>query len=330
MRWLSSCLGSLAAISCGFGPVAGDPVPIPSAGASSVSGSSGISGSGGAASSMAGSAPGGATTLGGESGGGTGPIIPQGGSSGASSGGTGGAAGGAGGGAAGAGGTGPQIDPDFTLLWRDDFDTFDDARWTKATHTFPENLARFSAGNAVVEGGLLKLRVSNVPNGDKQYSAAEVLTKEEFTFGRFEGRIKFCAGSGMVSSLFTYKQDVNESWQEIDIEFLGYLPKSIQYNLISGTLNNRKYQPKVITLQYGPPTEFHDYAMEWKPDGITFYVDGVQTHKDVQATLQDAAHLHMNAWPTNNAVTSFAGPLDTSAIPCEAQYDWVAAYSYTP
>jgi endo-1,3-1,4-beta-glycanase ExoK len=273
---------------------------------------------------MAGSAPGGAATMGGESGGGTGPITPQGGSSGASS-------GAAGGGAAGAGGTtGSAIDPAFTLLWRDDFDTFDDARWTKASHTFPENLARFSAGNAVVEGGLLKLRVSNVPNGDKQYSAAEVLTKEEFTFGRFEGRIKFCAGSGMVSSLFTYKQDVNESWQEIDIEFLGYLPKSIQYNLISGTLDSRKYQPKVITLQYGPPTEFHDYAMEWKPDGITFYVDGVQTHHDVQATLQDAAHLHMNAWPTNNAVTSFAGPLDTSAIPCEAQYDWVAAYSYTP
>jgi hypothetical protein len=38
----------------------------------------------------------------------------------------------------------------------------------------------------------------------------------------------------------------------------------------------------------------------------------------------------MNAWPTNNQVTSFAGPLDTDAIPCEAHYDWVQVFSYTP
>jgi beta-glucanase (GH16 family) len=234
------------------------------------------------------------------------------------------------GGAGGAAGSGAQIDPAFKLLWRDEFDTFDPNRWATATHTFPENLARFSAANALVEDGLLKLRVSNVPSGDKPYSAAEVLTQREFTFGRFEGRIKFCAGSGMVSSLFTYKEDVNESWQEIDIEHLGNLPKSIQYNLISGSLNSRKYQPKVVALPYAPPSEFHDYALEWRPDGVTFYVDGVQSHQDVQATLQDAAHLHMNVWPTDNAVTSFAGPLDPDAIPCEAQYDWVAAYSYEP
>jgi beta-glucanase (GH16 family) len=263
------------------------------------------------------------------SGDGAGPTTPQGGAAGASSAGA-GAGGSSAGAASGAAGSGPQIDPAFTLLWRDEFDAFDSNRWTKATHTFPENLARFSAGNAVVEAGMLKLRVSNVQNGDKPYTAAEVLTKEEFTFGRFEGRIKFCAGSGLVSSLFTYKQDVNESWQEIDIEFLGYLPKSIQYNLISGSLDNRVYQPKVVALEYAPSAEFHDYAMEWRPDGVTFYVDGVQTHHDVQATLKDPVHLHMNAWPTDNAVTSFAGPLDTSAIPCEAQYDWVAAYSYTP
>jgi beta-glucanase (GH16 family) len=307
-------LGSLALFSCGFDGPPTQPATGGSAGSAAVSGAGNVAGS---------SAPAGAS---GSSTGG-GPTTPQGGT-----GGTGGTGAGAGtsngGGASGSGGTSP-LDA-FQLLWRDDFDSFDSNRWTKATHTFPENLAQFSAANVLVEAGLLKLRVTEVPNGPKPYAGAEIYSVQEFKFGRFEGRIKFCAGSGLVSSLFTYKEDVEQSWQEIDIEHLGNLPKSIQYNLIYGTLAERKYQPKVVTFDYTPTAEFHDYAIEWKPDGITFYVDGQQTHHDVQATIQDAAKLRMNAWPTDNSVTSFAGPLDTNAIPCEAQYDWIQVFSYTP
>jgi beta-glucanase (GH16 family) len=231
---------------------------------------------------------------------------------------------------AGSGGAGGAADPQFKLLWRDDFDSFDDDRWVKATHTFDENAAHFVPDNVVVEGGLLKLKVTQVASGNKQYSAAEVYSSKDFTFGRFEGRIRFCAGSGLVSSLFTYRDDVEVSWQEIDVEHLGNLPNSIQYNLISGTFASRQYQPKVVTFPYSPTAEFHDYTIEWLPDGITFYVDGVQSHHDVQATLQDSAKLRMNAWPTNNQITSFAGPLDTNAIPCEAEYEWVQVFAYTP
>jgi endo-1,3-1,4-beta-glycanase ExoK len=232
--------------------------------------------------------------------------------------------------AAGFGGAGDAADSRFKLLWRDDFDRFDDQRWVKASHTFDENAAQFVPDNVVVEGGLLTLKVTKVASGDKPYAAAEVYSNDDFRFGRFEARIKFCAGSGLVSSLFTYRDDVEVSWQEIDVEHLGNLPHAIQYNLISGTAKSRQYQPKVVMFDYSPAAEFHDYTIEWLPDGVTFYVDGVQSHHDVQATLQDSAKLRMNAWPTNNQITSFAGPLDTTAIPCEARYDWVQVSSYTP
>ena len=331
MRFVPFFVGCLAVVSCGFDT---PPTDQPrSAGGSAGAGSAGAGGN------VAGTtAPGGTSGAGApQAGAGGATVTPQGGTAGSGgtqpgagtvNGGTGGSSG-----SAGAGGSGGATEPplgSFELLWRDDFDTFDTNRWAKATHTFPENLARFSAANAVVEAGFLKLRVTKVQNGDKAYSAAEIYSLQDFKFGRFEGRIKFCAGSGMVSSLFTYKDDVNQSWQEIDIEHLGHLPKSIQYNLIYGSLNDRKYQPKVVTFPWAPTAEFHDYAIEWKPDGITFFVDGQETHHDVQATLQDGAKLRMNAWPTDNSVTSFAGPLDASAIPCEAQYDWIQVFSYTP
>jgi hypothetical protein len=57
---------------------------------------------------------------------------------------------------------------------------------------------------------------------------------------------------------------------------------------------------------------------------------GAQTHRDVQVTLKDAARLRMDAWPTDNSVTSFAGTFEATAVPCEAQYDWVEATSYLP
>jgi endo-1,3-1,4-beta-glycanase ExoK len=303
MRSAFVLLGCFAVASCGFDP--------PPAGPSAVGGTAGAAGS----SNIAGSAaPVGGTS--GSSAGGA-AMKPEAGTGGALTAGTSNDAAGA--------ASGP-----FELVWRDDFDSFDADRWTKATHTFPENLAHFSAANVVVEDGLLKLRVTKSQSGDKPYTAAEIYSVQDFKFGRFEGRIKFCAGSGLVSSLFTYKEDVERSWQEIDIEHLGNLPMSIQYNLIYGTLAERKYQPKVVTLAYNPTSEFHDYAIEWKPDGITFYIDGQQTHHDMQATIQDPAKLRMNAWPTDNSVTSFAGPLDATAIPCEAQYDWVQVFSYEP
>jgi beta-glucanase (GH16 family) len=337
-----SFLLALPLAGCGF-----DTVAEPAAQNQSGSGAGGTSNNtAGTPASSAGTAPSSSGSAGsaGESAGGTSSMVvtPQGGSAsqagspsggsvaqgGAAAGGTGGVSSGGSGGIASGGSA--AVDPHFKLAWRDDFDAFDAARWTKQTHTFDENLARFSANNVVVEGGFLKLRVTKVQNGDKAYSAAEVATKDQFTFGRFVSRIKFCGGSGMVSSLFTYHDDVNTSWQEIDIEHLGNLATSVQYNLIWGSLNDRKYQPKVVNLKFSPPQEFHDYSIQWEPAGVTFFIDGAQTHHDVQATLKDAARLHMNAWPTNNAFTSFAGPFDPNAVPCEAQYDWVEAYTYVP
>jgi len=242
------------------------------------------------------------------------------------------------GGAAPSGGAGGSlgiltpIGPQWKLLWRDDFNQFDSGHWQKASHTFPENASQFTPDNAVVEGGFLKLRLTNQQSGDRAYSGAEVATNQTFTFGRFEARIRFASGSGIVSSLFTYKDNADQGWNEIDIENLGYITDGVQYNLISsppggGALT---YQPKVVKTGYPPTQEFHDYAIEWTPVDIRFYVDLRLVYRDVQTRIKDPSRLHMNIWAANYAKTTFAGKLDTSAIPAEAQYDWVAVYAYQP
>lgn len=248
----------------------------------------------------------------------------------AGSGGTGTAGkGGASAGSTGVGGAQP-VSASFQLLWQDDFDTFDGARWEKRDHTFAENAAVFAADNVVVEGGLLKLKITTQPRDGKQFSAAEVRTRETFEYGRFEARLKPARGSGIVSSLFTYLYD---PWNEIDIEYLGHQETGVQYNLITQGPNGREYQPHFDSLDFVPYEDFHEYAFEWTPTMVKFFVDGVQAYADpvnVAERLTNPVNLHMNCWPTNNQETNFAGPLDASAIPTEAQYDWVRVYRYVP
>ena len=290
----------------------------------------GTSETGGVA-SVAGAGAGGAPARGGSAGTGTAGQAARGGSS--SSAGAPGVSGAPNAaGAAGAGGTPVVVASPFKLLWRDEFDNFDAGRWQKSGHDFPENAAQFTPDNVVVEGGFLKLRITNTPNNGHAYSAAEVYTNDQFTFGRFEARIRFAPGSGIVSSLFTYRDDANHGWNEIDIENLGYIADGVQYNLISSPLGGGAltYQPRVVKTGFPPTQEFHDYAIEWTPVDIRFYVDEKLAWRDVQTRINQTSRLRMNIWPTNNAKTTFAGPLDTSKIPAEAQYDWVAVYAYQP
>ena len=56
----------------------------------------------------------------------------------------------------------------FNLQWRDDFNSFDSNRWTKANHTFGENRADFVPANATVKNGYLVLSITRA--GQEGYS----------------------------------------------------------------------------------------------------------------------------------------------------------------
>src|SRR5690349_15457206 len=95
--------------------------------------------------------------------------------------------------------------PSFRLLWHDDFDAIDMSRWALSTHTFAENYADFAVENAVIAGGRLDLRVLAKPSPfmGKPYTAAEIRTRQEFTFGKFLTSARFAKASGVVSTLFS-------------------------------------------------------------------------------------------------------------------------------
>ena len=70
----------------------------------------------------------------------------------------------------------------------------------------------------------------------QQYFGGELRTKESFLYGRFEARFKSAQGDGLVSSFFTYQDElINGShiWNEIDIEVLGRWENIVNMNTIT-------------------------------------------------------------------------------------------------
>lgn len=243
-------------------------------------------------------------------------------------------------GGSGNGGAGAPGAEQFELLFEDDFDTLDTTRWLKASHTFAENAAQFDPSMVTVENGELHLRVekADTPSAEgREYLAGELRTDAFFGYGKFEARIQFAAGSGLVSSLFTYYDhwgfaDLEENWNEIDIEFLGKSPDQVQFNVIHwNAQNQRTTHEHHVSTAFEPASEFHEYAIEWLPHVVRFYIDGQLVHSQtdqIAEYLTLDSRLMMNIWPVMPSVAAWAGTLDESALPAVAKYDWVRVYRY--
>ncbi len=129
---------------------------------------------------------------------------------------------------------------------------------------------------ADVSDGFLKIRA--IKDGDRVYSA-RVNTVESWTYGYFEARLKLPRGKGTWPAFWM----MPETWSgwpaggEIDImEHVGCVPtevsSSIHCQAYYHAIGTQKTAAKKIDTVMD---EFHVYALEWTPEYIKTYVDGV-------------------------------------------------------
>ena len=73
--------------------------------------------------------------------------------------------------------------------------------------------------------------------------------------------------------------------------------------------------------------EFHEYAFEWMPDSITWYIDGNEVYKATDDIPVTPSKVMMNVWPgigVDNWLNAFDG-----TTPLVAYYDWIRGTAYT-
>ncbi|MEU8263262.1 family 16 glycosylhydrolase [Micromonospora sp. NPDC048999] len=139
--------------------------------------------------------------------------------------------------------------------------------------------------------------------GSCQYTSARLLTNGTFSqaYGRFEARIKIPRGQGIWPAFWMLGNDIaTNPWPnsgEIDImENIGREPSTVH-----GSLHGPGYSGgNPLTGQTSLPggqalaDAFHTYAVDWAPDSITWYLDGVAY---LRKTPADAGN---NRWVFNH------------------------------
>src|SRR5258708_3918275 len=187
----------------------------------------------------------------------------------------------------------------WSLVWSDEFDgpsgsAVDSSKWSfdiggngwgnNELETYTNRTV-----NAHVDGGLLVIKTLKEtltgPDGrTRDYTSSRLLTRNKFTqaYGRFEARLKIPYGQGIWPAFWMLGDNIGTAgWPtcgEIDImENIGKEP-----SIVHGTFHGPGYSGAngigaAYSLSSGQKfsDDFHTFAVEWEPNVMRFYVDGL-------------------------------------------------------
>jgi len=185
--------------------------------------------------------------------------------------------------------------------------------------------------NAVIEGGMLKIKMIKENFGGSSYTSARLLSKNKyaFTYGKVEVRAKLPLGRGTWPAIWMLGSNINTvSWPacgEIDImEHVGN-----DQNKIHGTLHyparfggNANGASKIIP---NVSTEFHIYTLEWTATSIKMFADAQLIHS--VANNANIPFNHDFFLILNVAMGgSFGGNVDPALNGATMEIDYVRVY----
>ncbi|WP_116951664.1 family 16 glycosylhydrolase [Jiangella endophytica] len=204
--------------------------------------------------------------------------------------------------------------PPVTDSFVDDFDTLDTSRWA-VSHGWNNGTVMnctWDRAQVVATGGALNLSFAKKITGDRQYACAEVQHRDKLGYGVYEARLKGVSGSGLMSSFFTWVGAGASSPEEaIDVaKLLGKYPRKVEVNT---WIDKQLLTTATRTLPASQ--EYVDYAVDWSPTRLDFYVDGRLVHSTTDpAEIPDReTNLFLNIWgsETSPRMGRFADPGET-------------------
>ena len=152
----------------------------------------------------------------------------------------------------------------------------------------PENAALDGNGNLVITAKKVDPDTSPLQcwYGPCEYTSARLITKDrvEFQYGRIEARIKLPVGNGLWPAFWMLGSNIDEEgWPqsgEIDImEYLGSKPDRVGAALHGPGYFGAGNIGTAFVLEEGDFSEdFHEFAVDWSPEGIVWYVDDQPYH----------------------------------------------------
>lgn len=247
----------------------------------------------------------------------------------------------------------PSNDPHWKLVWQDDFNTLNTAIWKVANnfdHYSGDPNKTFIQGepqvytdrsdNVFVSNGNLVLRLKNetynCPSSalneygcsrearygvSYNYTSGYVETQQAYNtqYGFIESRILLPYGVGFWPAFWTFKGDgvTGSNAAEIDIfEMIGDLPSTVFTTNIHKVYPDDHYSTGLMSSY---ENTYHNYAVEWSPSRIIWYIDGYPVRLFPNHGIIDPVKIILNL-----AIQPNHNP--SSPFPSDMLIDYVKVY----
>lgn len=164
--------------------------------------------------------------------------------------------------------------------------------------------------------------------------SAELYRTTPETYGKFEARVQFAGGDGVVGSFFLWKDGSEMEdifWNELDFEKVGAdceLKTNAFYGLPERVNSDDGYGFTGLCEGY------HTYGYEWTPEYIAWIVDGTEIRRDTGATATayaenatEGMQFRFNVWPGD---ATFGGNFSEASLPVHQYVSWAQYSAYTP
>ena len=247
------------------------------------------------------------------------------------------------------------------IVWQDEFNGAantppDPSKWRYdiGGHGWGNNELQYytsSVSNAAHNGQgqmVITARRENPANyqchyGRCQYTSARLLTQGRYanTYGRYEARIKIPRGQGMWPAFWMIGDNFGSvGWPasgEIDImENIGREPNTVHGSLHAPGYSGANSVTAAYNLSGGAAftDAYHTFRVDWEPNAITFFVDGVSYARLTPADTRGNAWIfdHPFFLILNVAVGGYwpGEPDGSTMFPQQMLIDWVRVSQWVP
>lgn len=199
-------------------------------------------------------------------------------------------------------------------------------------------LQSYQQDNITVSNGTLKITARKERVKGSQFTSGRINSKNkgDFTYGRFEASIKLPAGDGLWPAFWMLSTDeYYGGWPqsgEIDImEFVAsQQDQTLGYMHYGDPYPNNQSQGNTYKLKNGVfPDAFHEFAVEWEPGEVRWYVDGIlfstKTSADIAPynwPFDKDFHFLLNVAVGGN----LGGTVDANMLPATMEVDYIRVY----
>ena len=232
----------------------------------------------------------------------------------------------------------PPVEGDWNMIFNDEFTgtTLDPVwhptqYWDTNFTVVDDELQAYDRTGVSVSGGMLHLTAREEAKHGRRYVSGLVQTggndtasdepRFSFRYGYMEVRAKLPSGRGIWPAIWMMPASYNDRNGELDVvEVIGSEPGEANFSLHRNGRHN-------TDAWDGPDFSegFHTFGVDWQPDHVSWYVDGVERGRMTDPDLISPEAMY----PILNVAVGgdWAGaPDDTTAFPATMDVDYIRVW----